>query len=136
MLQPCDVRSSAPAGHLILALSGGPPVDRVVCWCSGSAGSPHRSVASRSGRAGPPGTISWVSIDGSLRMRALCPAARRLADRATGRQPGGLRLAGFGVCDLAWGCWRGTGYVTVTIAVTASATPRAVTWMGQAWAVP
>ncbi len=38
--------SSKPAGHLILALSRGPSLERMVNWHLTSAGSPHQTLPS------------------------------------------------------------------------------------------
>ena len=48
-----------PAGHLIVALSRGPPVEPIVYQHLTSAGSPHRAEPSWFRQAGNRETSSW-----------------------------------------------------------------------------
>jgi hypothetical protein len=51
-----------PAGHLIMTLSGGPSVERMVNRHLTSAGSPHRTAPSWSRRAGQVRNIIVASV--------------------------------------------------------------------------
>jgi hypothetical protein len=65
MRDPTGPVNQRPAGHLIMALSSGPPVDLMMNRHRTSAGSPHRSPPSRSRCAGQSRNISLLSIDRS-----------------------------------------------------------------------
>jgi hypothetical protein len=74
-----------PTGHLIMALSSGPSVERMVNRHLTSAGSPHRTVPSRSRQAGQFRNIIMASVDHKVGYTHGCCAACKWKTPGNGR---------------------------------------------------